>query len=112
MTSKIVNDTLTLGAGSSTLQFTTPESFQLGGETLSLSEAGELSKLLVERSSDWQDTYKVIGPLAKEVLGIEMSQQQFCAFMILLKLVRFYKSDFTSKDCIDDIIGYANLTFK
>lgn len=112
MTSKPVTDTLTLGAGSSTLQFTTPESFQLGGETLSLSEAGELKTLLLERSSDWQDTYKVIGPLAKEVLGIEMSQQQFCAFMILLKLVRFSKSNFTSKDCIDDIIGYAGLTFK
>lgn len=65
-----------------------------------------------ERACQWGDTYKVIGPLAKGVLGIEMNQQQFCAFMVLLKLVRYHKSGYTEKDCMVDIANYARLALE
>lgn len=62
-----------------------------------------------ERNSQWGDTYKRIAPIAKEVLGLDMTTQQFCGLMILMKLMRWKASDFKSKDCLVDIINYAKL---
>lgn len=69
----------------------------------------DTNKILQERGAEWQDTYKIIGDVAGDVLGLKMSQEEFCSFMILLKLVRYRKSGFKNKDCLVDIVGYANL---
>lgn len=70
---------------------------------------GELGKLLDERACQWKDTYKVIGKFSEEVLGIPMTVNQFCSFMILLKLTRYSRAGYAEEDCLRDIIGYANL---
>ena len=70
---------------------------------------GEMGKLLDERASQWKDTYKVIGKFSEEVLGIPMTPEQFCSFMILLKLTRYSRAGYGEDDCLKDIIGYANL---
>lgn len=64
---------------------------------------------LAQRGQQWGNTYKVIGDLAGDVLDLPMSPQQFCAFMILLKLRRACESGYKDSDCFVDIMGYANL---
>lgn len=73
---------------------------------------GEMGKLLDERESQWKDTYKVIGKFSEEVLGIPMTPEQFCSFMILLKLTRYSRSEYKEEDCLVDIIGYAKLVLQ
>ena len=68
-----------------------------------------LGDLLGERGEQWKDTYKVIGKFSEEVLGIPMTPEQFCSFMILLKLTRYSRAGYGEDDCLRDIIGYANL---
>lgn len=67
------------------------------------------SQTLAQRGQQWGNTYKVIGDLAGDVLDMPMSPQQFCAFMILLKLRRACESGYKDSDCFVDIMGYANL---
>lgn len=67
------------------------------------------AQTLAQRGQQWGNTYKVIGDLAGDVLDLPMSPQQFCAFMILLKLRRACESDYKDSDCFVDIMGYANL---
>ena len=67
------------------------------------------SHTLAQRGQQWGNTYKVIGDLAGDVLDMPMSPQQFCAFMILLKLRRACESGYKDSDCFVDIMGYANL---
>lgn len=73
---------------------------------------GELEKILDERSHQWKDTYKVIGKFSEEVLGIPMTPEQFCSFMILLKLTRYSRAGYNEGDCLRDIIGYAKLVLQ
>ena len=67
------------------------------------------TQTLAQRGQQWGNTYKVIGDLAGDVLDMPMSPQQFCAFMILLKLRRACESGYKDPDCFVDIMGYANL---
>lgn len=70
---------------------------------------GALCDVLGERGAQWKDTYKVIGKYSEEVLGLPMTVEQFCSFMILLKLTRYSRSEYKERDCLVDIIGYAKL---
>lgn len=71
--------------------------------------SSELHLILEDRGKQWGDTYKVIGKFSGEVLGMPMTKEQFCAFMMLLKLTRYARSNFSERDCLVDIIGYAHL---
>lgn len=79
-------------------------------DLLSNDDVTKLADIIAkERNSQWGDTYKRIAPIAKEVLGLDMTTQQFCGLMMLMKLMRWKASDFKSKDCLVDIINYAKL---
>lgn len=73
---------------------------------------GALCDVLGERGAQWKDTYKVIGKYSEEVLGLPMTVEQFCSFMILLKLTRYSRSEYKERDCLVDIIGYAKLVLQ
>lgn len=74
--------------------------------------SGTLGGTLGERGAQWKDTYKVIGDYSGDVLGLPMTTLEFCSFMMLLKLTRFSRSEYRERDCLVDIIGYANLALQ
>ena len=72
-------------------------------------ELGEVDAILKQRQGQWGDAYKQIAGDWNNVLGMEVTNAQFIAMMILMKLRRWANSDFEADDCLTDIIGYAKL---
>lgn len=65
--------------------------------------------ILKQRQGQWGDAYKQIAGDWNSVLGMEVTNAEFIAMMILMKLRRWSNSDFEADDCLTDIIGYAKL---
>lgn len=64
---------------------------------------------LKERECQWGEAYKQIAGDWNAVLGTELSNEEFIAMMLLMKVRRWKNSGYSSKDCLTDIIGYAKL---
>lgn len=69
----------------------------------------EVDIILSQRQEQWGDAYKQIAGDWNSVLGMEVTNAEFIAMMILMKLRRWSNSDFEADDCLTDIIGYAKL---
>lgn len=65
--------------------------------------------VLIQRRGQWGDTYKQIAGDWSELLGVDVTDEEFIAMMIVLKLRRWRNSGYTAQDCLTDIIGYAKL---
>lgn len=77
---------------------------------MDLKNLNQLLDTLDVRDSSWKNTYKIISEVSEQTVGVKFeSYKHFCSFMILLKIMRYYKSEFKENDCLLDIIGYANL---
>lgn len=72
-------------------------------------KGGEVDAILKQRQEQWGDAYLEIAGDWNTVLGMEVTNAEFIAMMILMKLRRWSNSDFESDDCLTDIIGYARL---
>lgn len=69
----------------------------------------KVDDILKQRQGQWGDAYKQIAGDWNSVLGMEVTNAEFIAMMILMKLRRWSNSDFEADDCLTDIIGYAKL---
>lgn len=69
----------------------------------------EVDAIIKQRQEQWGDAYLQIAGDWNTVLGMEVTNAEFIAMMILMKLRRWSNSDFESDDCLTDIIGYAKL---
>lgn len=70
---------------------------------------GGVDAVLTQRRGQWGDTYKQIAGDWSELLGVDVTDEEFIAMMIVLKLRRWRNSGYTAQDCLTDIIGYAKL---
>ena len=70
---------------------------------------GGVDDVLAQRRGQWGDTYKQIAGDWSELLGVNVTDEEFIAMMIVLKLRRWRNSGYTAQDCLTDIIGYAKL---
>lgn len=81
-----------------------------GAAPLIQSGSGDgVDAVLTQRRGQWGDTYKRIAGDWSELLGVEVTDEEFIAMMIVLKLRRWRNSGYTAQDCLTDIIGYAKL---
>lgn len=64
---------------------------------------------LKQRGAQWGDAYKQIAGDWNELLGTELTNEDFIAMMLIMKLRRWANSGYTEQDCLTDIIGYAKL---
>lgn len=64
---------------------------------------------LKQRGAQWGDAYKQIAGDWNELLGTELTNEDFIAMMLIMKIRRWANSGYTEQDCLTDIIGYAKL---
>lgn len=70
---------------------------------------GPIDAVLEQRRHQWGDTYRQIAGDWEELLDVSVSDEEFIAMMIVLKLRRWRNSGYTAQDCLTDIVGYAKL---